>query len=309
MKLFSNRLFVPCFLDSFCPHKLVLMYVECANLDAGAPIVRCPTNEIRSEAVASPQVPVVMKLLRELFRADGMRQRDIAKRLNVNERTVTRWLSSDTIDASQIEQLCGLLNITFLDLCELASKQIEGRASRLTLQQEQTLADDDLLLYVFKQLLKGWTAEEIREDLAIPEAALVATLIRLDKMELIELLPHNQARLRVARDVEWLPNGPYSRSANGWLDHLLKNVDVGEPDAVWSFDEIKLSKASCAQLKPKFDQLLQEVWALSQMDRRLSQEARQWYACILALRPSVVTPYPEWPSPTRGYHRSRRDGI
>jgi len=164
--------------------------------------------------MTDPQVYILMRVLRELLRSRGLRHRDIAKRLNVAERTVTRWLSSDKIEASQIEKLSGLLNMTFFDVCELASRRIEERTSRLTLQQEQILADDHLLLYVFRQLLKGWTADEISEDLEIPKPVLIETLIRLEKLELIELLPFNQVRLRTVRNVEWLPKGPCSRSTN-----------------------------------------------------------------------------------------------
>jgi transcriptional regulator with XRE-family HTH domain len=247
-----------------------------------------------------------MQVLREQLRGRGLRHRDIAARLQVAERTVSRWLSSDKIEASQIERLCGLLNMTFFDLCEIAAQQIEERVSRLTVQQEQTLAEDDLLLYVFRQLLKGWTADEIRGDLEIPEPILIDALIRLQKLELIELLPLNQVRLRTVRNIEWWPKGPCSRSANNWLSHLLEDADISEPEAIWSFDEIKLSAASLAQLKPKFDQLLQEVRDLSNLDRRQSQDAREWYACILAMRPVKILPYPEWPTPTRGRHSGQR---
>ncbi len=249
---------------------------------------------------------MLMNVLRELLRARGLRNRDIAERLNIAERTVSRWLSNDKIDASLIESLCGLLNITFFELCELASQRVEDRISRLTIQQEQVLAEDDLLLYVFRQLLKGWTTEEIRVDLEIPESALIDALIRLQKIDLIELLPRNQVRLRTVRNIKWLPKGPCSRSANEWLGRAFEDADVSDSQSVWAFDEVKLSEASCAQLRPKFERLLEEIRELSNDDRRLNPDARRWYACILAIHPSQLLPYTRWPAPSRGWTRRRR---
>jgi len=152
--------------------------------------------------MATPQISVLMKVLRELLRARGIRQRDIAERLEVSERTVTRWFSDNDIGLRPVEDLCGMLDLSFFDLCELASSQVEDRISRLTSQQEQALVEDALLVYVFRQILKGWTAQEIGAEREIPEPDLVGALMRLQKLGLIEVLPHNQIRLRTIRNIE-----------------------------------------------------------------------------------------------------------
>ena len=255
------------------------------------------------------QVPVLMTVLRELLRAHGIRQRDIAERLQVCERTVTRWLSSETIEAALIEDLCGLVGVSFFDLCELAGKRVEQRVSHLTTAQEQALAEDDLLTYVFMQLLKGWSADEIRLDLELAEPILIDALIRLQKIGLIELLPRNQVRLRTVQAVQWRPGGPFSRIVNRWLKRCLENADYNEPDSLWRFDEIKLSAASRAQLRLKFETLIEEVQALSDLDRRLNADAREWYALILTARPSELLPYPKWPSSNRGRPARDRTGA
>jgi len=245
--------------------------------------------------MATPQISVLMKVLRELLRARGIRHRDIAERLQVSERTVTRWFSDNDIGLRPVEDLCGMLDLSFFDLCELASSRVEDRISRLTSQQEQALVESALLVYVFRQILKGWTAQEISAEREIPEADLVGALMRLQKLGLIEVLPHNQIRLRTIRNIEWSPRGPYSRSANQWLTRCVQGADIGEPNSVWAFDEIKLSGASVAQLREKFDRLLEDVIELADGDRRRNPGSRDWYACILALRPMEVPPYPDWP--------------
>jgi len=249
--------------------------------------------------MSKPQVSVLMKVLRELLHAQGIRQRDIAERLHAGERTVRRWLSSDEIGVARIEKLCGLLNISFFELCELAATRVEDRITRLTASQEQALVDDGLLTFVFRQVLKGWTTEEIRFDLELSEPELVDALVRLEKLGLIELMPRNQVRLRTVRNIEWAPRGPYSISVNRWLQRCFEGADIGEPGSVWAYDEIKLSAGSVAQLRPKFDRLLEDVRELGDLDRHYNSNGRDWYACILSIRPMDVPTYPKWPAPSR----------
>lgn len=256
--------------------------------------------------MSKPQFPMLMQVLRELLRTHGIRHRDIAERLNISERTVSRWLSSDKIEASQIEQLCGLLNMTLFDVCELAAQRGDDRVARLTVRQEQELVEDDLLIYTFRQVLRGWTAEEMRDDLQIPEPVLVDALIRLEKLGLIELLPHNQVRLRTVKNIAWLPRGPFTKSINQWLRGSLGDIDFNEPRAVLSFDELKLSQASCAQLRPKLDEVIREARELSEIDRRLNPADTDWYVCIMAIRPSKIQPFPQWPTPSSGWPIPRR---
>ncbi|MDB5396438.1 MAG: family transcriptional regulator [Rhodospirillales bacterium] len=236
----------------------------------------------------------LMGVLRELLRARGLRHSDIAERLNVTERTVTRWFSRDGVDTRVVEQLCDLAGISFFGLCELAGKRIEQRISNMTVKQERMLSEDALLDYLFSQILKGWSTEELRREARIPEAVLVGALIRLEKIGLIELLPGNEIRLLTNKDIKWRPNGPYSRFVNKFLAWSLDNADVSETDAVWVVDALKFSAASRAQLEQKFRKLLQEARELSDIDRRSNAGASEWYTFVLAARPFELGPFSDW---------------
>jgi hypothetical protein len=196
--------------------------------------------------------------------------------------------------------------MTLFEICELAAQRTEERISRLSVSQEQALVEDDLLIYVFRQVLKGWSAEEMQADLQIPEPVLVDALVRLQKLDLIELLPRNQVRLRTVRNIAWRPRGPITKSANQWLRGILEDIDFNDQSSVLAFDEIKLSAGSCAQLRSKFEAVIREAQELGESDRRLNAAETGWHACILALRPSKILPYPQWPAPNRGWPGPRR---
>ncbi len=244
-----------------------------------------------------------MGVLRELLRAHGIRYREIAQKLKVTERTVTRWFASERVDTGVIENLCDLAGIGFFELCELAGRHVEPRASMLTLQQEQALTEHPLLSYLFAHICQGWNAGELRREVNIPEGIFIDGLIKLEKIGVIKLLPGNEIRLLTTREVERHPNGPMARYQNRWLAWALDNVDINEPGAAWAFEALKLSAASMAQLEVKFRRLMEEVVEMSDADRKTNGATRDWCAVILAGLPIDMRPYAEW---TPSYGQPRR---
>lgn len=245
------------------------------------------------------QIKVLVQVLRELLRARGLGPREIARRLDVSERTVLRWFAAQTIDTAVLERLCALVGLSFFELTELAAKRVETRLTRLSVAQEQALVDDALLNYIFVNALKGWTSAELKREISVPEPMFVDALIRLEKLGLIGLLPGNEIRLRTSRDIQWRKDGPYSRFVNMLLGWSLAKPDISDPRSVWALETIKLSSSSLAQLQRKFDALLAEAVLLSEQDRRSNDASREWHAVVLTARRIAFTPLSEWPTQYR----------
>jgi len=253
--------------------------------------------------MSKSQPRIMMDVLHEMLRNRGLRYRDVAKRLDVTERTVTRWFSTEGVDTRVVERLCELVQVSFFELCELAGKRVDQRACHLTVQQEQALADDDLLNYLFAQICRDWTFEDFLQELELSEPFLIAALIRLEKIGVIEFLPGNEIRLLTARDIEFRKNGPYAKCVNRWLVRSLEKPDIDEPTALWAFDSLKLSTTSVELLRQKCQALRQEARKLSDMDRHLNTRNRGWYSVIFTARPVRLRPVTEWATdyaPSRG---------
>ena len=132
-----------------------------------------------------PQVETLMGALKQLLRARGLRYRDIAERLGVTERTVKRWLADRGLTMNVVEDLCGVLGMSFIELCEFAKDDLDTRPQRLSREQERLLFSDLQLALVFQLLMRGWTALEIREECGLPEATMVGHLVRLERIKLV----------------------------------------------------------------------------------------------------------------------------
>src|SRR5258708_20559776 len=96
---------------------------------------------------AKSQIKILMEVLRELLRVRGLGPRDIAKQLEVSERTVMRWFASKAVDTLVLEKLCTLVGLSFFELCELAARRVETRLTRLSVAEEHALIHDSLLNY------------------------------------------------------------------------------------------------------------------------------------------------------------------
>jgi len=255
------------------------------------------------------QIKVLIEVLREFLRARGLGPREIARRLDVSERTVLRWFASKAVDTAIVERLSALAGLSFFELCELAGRLVEARLTRLSVAQEQALVDDALLNYIFVNTLKGWTSAELKREINVPEPMFVDALIRLEKLGLIGLLPGNEIRLRTSRDIQWRKDGPYSRYVNMFLGWSLNKPDISDPRSLWTLDIMKLSPGSLAQLQRKFDAMIAEALLLSEQDRRSNDVQREWHAVVLTARRIAFPPLSEWPTQYRGPEdRFRRSG-
>lgn len=231
------------------------------------------------------QVEVLLQALKQLFRARGLRYRDVADKLGVTERTVKRWFTNHGLTMDVVEDLCGVVDMSFIELCEVAKDDLDIRPQRLSHDQEQQLFADLQLALVFMLLTRGWSAQEIQRECAMPEAVLVGHLVRLEKIKLVELLPGNKVRVLFGRNIRWRENGEAGRAFGRGLNNLFAEMDYSNPEAVWSTQVVNLSPHSLAELRGKFHKLLIEVLQASDADRKSLADNKTWHAILLAAHP------------------------
>ncbi len=241
------------------------------------------------------QVATLVEVLKQLFRARGLRYREIAALLGVTERTVKRWFAGSGLTLEIVEDLCNVLGITFLELCEVAEEDLDTRPARLSRDQEQQLFADLQLAFVFILLTHGWTAPEIQRGCNISEAALVGHLVRLERLRLVELLPGNRVRLLYARKIRWADSPEAGRAFSRNLLNLFSKIDLEAPDGLWTAQVVYISPEAAREILAKFQSLGLEIVKSADADRG-SPTSKTWHAVFMAAQPFDPLELPREPA-------------
>ena len=242
----------------------------------------------------------MVQALKRVLRERRVSYDQIARHLGLSLSSVKRLFSTGGFTLQRLEAVCDLADVDLLELARQAEAQ-RLRVACLTREQERELVGDPALMLVAICALNRWQFERIVRQYRISGPRLVQLLVRLDRMSLVELLPGNRIRLRVARNFSWLPDGPIHRY---FIEHVQNSFLAGAfvPDRdLHRFAWGMLSVESASVLRAKMAELVETFDELTRGDEiRPGGENRAHGSCLLvALR--------EWEP--AGFQAMRRTGA
>lgn len=222
--------------------------------------------------------------LKKVLKSRGQTYADLAAGLSLSEASIKRLFAERSFTLQRLDDICRLLEIDLYELARIARGEADT-ARELTLAQEEVLAADRRLLGVFWLVLNNWQLPDLlaRYELSEPEA--IRLLAKLDRAQLIELLPGNRVRLRVSRSVRHRADGPIRRKHGEAMVSDFLGVRFDEHGGAFRFEVGELSRASAATLQRKLDRLVVEMQELSQLDINLPASQRALYGLAIGLRP------------------------
>jgi transcriptional regulator with XRE-family HTH domain len=153
----------------------------------------------------------IIAVLKRSLKARGTTYRDLAQAVGLSEASVKRIFSEETFSLARLEQICTALGLSIVEVAKMAAQQTTPGGQQLTIEQEQTLADDTRLLACFHLLINGHEPADIANELDLTERDLRRLLVKLDAVKLIELQPKMKVRLRTSNVIVWRSNGPVRR--------------------------------------------------------------------------------------------------
>lgn len=149
----------------------------------------------------------ILAAVKRELRSRHLTYRDVAKAIHLSEPSVKRLFSSGRLTLERLAQLTSFLGLTLAEVMQGIPGSEPG-LRQLTVTQEAELVSDQKLLLVAVCALNHWTVADILAAYQMSETECVQRLLRLDRLRLIDLLPANRVRLNVARNFDWLPDGP-----------------------------------------------------------------------------------------------------
>jgi transcriptional regulator with XRE-family HTH domain len=220
---------------------------------------------------------------KRLLRQQGLTYRNVADALGLSEPTVKRMFSTRNFTLDRLVEISNLLGLTLAELAQEAGTG-NGLLHTLTETQERELVSEPKLLLVTVCVLNHWSVADITRTYALSEANVVRRLVQLDRLRLIDLLPGNRIRLHIARDFDWLPNGPiraYFRQ-QGLADFVGDRF--GRDHETLSFSHGMLTDAAVARLQAELRKLRQRFAELHEESLVAPLARRRGTGLLLAMR-------------------------
>ena len=225
----------------------------------------------------------IVNTLKQVLKTRGIAYDQVARHLALSLSSVKRMFSTGAFSLERLEMVCDLAGVDLLELARMADAE-RLQVSSLTVAQEREIVSDPALLLVAVCAFNRWPFEKILDHYRFSSPELTKLLIRLDRMGLIELLPGNRIRLRIARSFAWLPDGPIHRFFVGRVQSEFPSGAFAPDRDLHRFAWGMLSAESAAVLRTKMAELVESFDDLTRGDEVRPDDAARGTCLLVALR-------------------------
>ncbi len=229
------------------------------------------------------QTDQLVDTLKHTLKAHGKTYRDVATALKLSEASVKRLFSDKHLSLHRLDSICQMLDIEISDLVQTMNAQ-SHTLSQLNQQQETDIAADHLLLLVTVSVLNRWTPQDILSQYRINEHELTRCLAHLDRLKIIDLLPNNHIKLRIAANFTWLTNGPIQQFFLRLVSDEFFQSRFDKKSEKLIVINGMLSSNGNAVFQRRLEKLVREFDELNNEDMVLPLSEREGTTVVLAMR-------------------------
>lgn len=229
------------------------------------------------------QTALLLQTLKQCLRAQGKTYADVAQTLGLSEASVKRMFSEQQFSLDRLDTVCHMLGMEISDLVKQMDAS-QARIEKLTHNQESEIIQDLSLILVTVCVFNHWTMEDITQYFTLSEQECVLKLLKLDKIGIIQLLPHNKIKLLISPSFSWIENGPFERF---FREHVGQEFFNGSFSGEHRFLRVlngALSKTSAAEFQRKLLRLAREFSEISREESNLPIENRDGVTLVIAMR-------------------------
>lgn len=238
------------------------------------------------------QAALLIDVVKRTLRHKGLTYRYVAKGLKLSESSVKRMFARRNLSLARLERICALMNLQIADLLEL-TRGADARVAELSEKQERELVGNPRLLLVGMLAVSHWTAAKILETYRFSEAELVSLLARLDRLKIIDLLPENRIKVRLAQNFNWRKGGPIQRFFEERVQRQFFESSFLRAGELRVTVHGSLSEKSNGLLQQHMRKLAEEFDIFAEQDKRLAHEMREGTTLVMAIRPWELSMFGE----------------
>jgi len=229
------------------------------------------------------QTAALVDTLKKQLKASGKTYADVAQALELSEASVKRLFSEHNFTLQRIDSICELMGIDMADLVLQMSARRQ-QLTALTKEQEQQIANDMVLLLVTVCVINGFTWNDLLEHYELEETLLIQKLAQLDRLKIIDLLPGNRIKRRIAPNFNWLPNGPIQQFFREKVEQDFFSSRFDKKNEKLVVINGLLSPSGNADIQKKLQKLSHEFTEQMAADSDLPIEQRFGNTMVLAIR-------------------------
>jgi len=230
------------------------------------------------------QVTAVVETLKRALKARKLTYAQVAKELKMSEASVKRMFATGHFTLYRFEQVCQFAGIGLTELAREVESE-KNYISHLTMEQEREVVGNTKLFLVAVCALNHLSLEQIVATYDLPKPECIQLLLKLDRIQFLELMPNNRIRLKVSPNFAWLPNGPIlqyfmNRAQNEYFRYRFDGTNE-----MLMVVNAMLSPSSSSQILSRLRKLAQEFSDLHNDDKHMQIGERRPASIVLALRP------------------------
>lgn len=222
--------------------------------------------------------------LKQQLKTHGVTYAHVATHLGLSEASVKRQFSQRSFSLQTLELICDVIQIDLYALVK-AAEEAEAKVHRFTEKQEAELVADPARLLTAVCVLNHWTLAEIVATYRLTAARCITHLTALDRLGLIQLMPENRVRLRLARDFSWLPDGPIQRFFRERMQTDFLHAPFDRPGNLLRFQQGMLTPEVNLRFQQRVQRLLRDFAEAHEESASAPAEQRFGTSVLVALRP------------------------
>lgn len=229
------------------------------------------------------QTKEILLVLKRVLKAQGKTYADVAAFLNLSEASVKRLFASGHLSLQRLERILVFLGLDFTELIEHL-QQARQEVELLSLEQEAQIANDTALLVISLSVINGFSFRELQQHYRFNDHVLIQKLAQLDRLKILELMPGNRIKLRIARNFRWRKDGPIQ---NFFFERIAQEFFNGRFEAdnekLLVFNGV-ITSAANREVQVRMEAFVNEISALTQKEKSVPLEERHGNTLVIALR-------------------------
>lgn len=221
--------------------------------------------------------------LKRNLKSRGITYKALGLKWQLSEASVKRIMSEKDLTLERIEQACELMGLSFSELIKLSPFDLETTEQAISPAHELEFSKDLRLYHFWRLLIDGLSLKQIEKKYLITNSEIQKSLLKLDRMGLIELHLNNKIKFLSGNRTLLRKDGPLGKilleqTKTSFLNHPFKNTSQEH----LRFVMYRLSPSSAIRYKAKIDKLINEMKIESEVESKNADSLE--FGLLAALR-------------------------